>query len=405
VIFLPLIQSKNIDPSEVDFTWFNNLPPSDKAFVVFDALSTLTVNGIFQYGALESLFLIGKKEAQAFLTNKAFHPFITECLMALLAAIPGTAIAGNTFTGELQWFAKAFGFIIYFTYSFLGTHDLINSYNNPQQVIQNDVVDKLWHLNPERYRAENYWQDKTLTEETVRDFLNDVFTKAELDELIFSPTSLDEQRIQSMLHGLDNTVAAAITVIFSFIMIQSGYSGINALANNQLDSWPNGAKIAIGVPFALPLLLFTFYVSKVAYGSFGKAGAAADNSLNNLIKLSALTVLCLGCSTWGYSLGAGVARQEGIFSSVLHTPFGRYGLPIMAFLSCFISGLNGLSPMVLTTTIKTEHPEIDDVVHFLEQKNNGYLIPKVKRYGYFSPSVLHPETELQHLEPIGANPC
>jgi hypothetical protein len=380
--FLPLMESDVIEPSEVDFSWFSTLSPYEQSFVIYCCFSALTVNATFQYGALNRLYELGRKECFLFLVNKKVHPFLTELCMSILAAVPGSAIAGSTFSGEWQWFAKFFGFVIYFTYSFLGTYDLIHSYDNQKALFLYEVLDKLRHLNPEVYVVIDYWGDKALTQDTVDAFLEDVFLKAELNSLMFLPVTPGERRGRLMAGRLDWATAGILTSVYSFIFIQSGYSGINALANNRLSSWTNIQKIAIGVPFAFPLILFSFFISKVVNGQCGKTCVQANRTAANLARFLLLLVISLGCSTWGFALASGVARDENIFSPALNSFFGHIVLPVIAYLSCLIAALNGLTPMVLETTIKTDNPEIEDVVRYLE-RNNEDLMPKLKRYGYF----------------------
>lgn len=388
-----------IDSSAVSYSWFNSLDNQQKSLVVFCALSTFIINSNYQYISINRLLQIGQQDFHLLLKNENIPKTLLTAFAAFLAAVAGGAIAGNAFSGALQWPSRFLGFIIYFTYSYSGTHDLIRLFDSTTRH-QQKIIFKLNYLNNEVFNAKNWWQNKNLNPELVNEFLIKILATEKLNPAIFHDLTQRQQRYQLAATALDYSLSFIFAGSWGFIFTISGFAGFNLLNNNRLSPLANLEKIPIGFIFALPMILFIFFIAKVVHGSGIKAFYAADNNPTNYAKMALITLLCLAGGTWSFSLARGIGRHDTLFYPALDGSFGSIGLPIICYISSVSGMLNLLMSKYLTITHRDESPEPEMVIRYIEKNPN--LIPQPNRYRYFS-RITQSQTAEENLDDLENN--
>lgn len=360
-----------VNLNQVTPNWVANLSPTSMASVIYCGASTAIVSTAFHFRFLRNAALKFGEEATLFRRGKNRKRFCVETSFALLSAISGSAIAGNSFPGEYEWPARILGFTINFALSFLGMNSLIITLTDKDYAFKLKISNEyLKRITPDyQDQVSNLLKNKELNKETAELFLNEVFTlanQANDEKPFFQKKSVSEFKKERCRHLSDSFLAGSLATFASTIYIQSGFSGVNFFSNKNLDDAPTPAKIFSGLLPGLPLALFCFFTIKFFKSPIFALCADVEKSFKNVCKGIALLGLTIGNGTWYYGLETSIVNNKTIFSFILETPFGKSVFPWTAFVIAFNMALNGLAPVFFPPEINIDEPSLKDIIKSLD---------------------------------------
>lgn len=373
-----------------------NLSPARIAAGVFTGITTEWVSGSFGCRYVQIAMLKIQEEVYHFRHRINTKRFITETTMSFLAAITGGAIAGGAYTGEWQWAGRLLGFGMIFSLSFLGLCELIIKLTDKNYAFQLTIIDHLKRMSP-RYHSQvnELLQNKELNKETLPEFLTKVFTLAKttedenlfrnqkISEAFFREKTLSEYKKEKICKIVDFGIASIFTGFCSFMYMQGGFLGTNIILNNLLDDISNIAKICIGASVGFPLAIFIFFNVTVLNSPIVELYPEIKNDFWAMLKMLSLIVLNAGNATWYYGLAEKTADNENIFSGALDSTLGHDIFPIITYLTCFILGMNGLTPTIIPIQINTKHPQLEDVIKYLKLNFSPTVMEGLRKHSCF----------------------
>jgi hypothetical protein len=389
----------NVAPTTATASWLVSLPLAKMIGSIYAGASTLSVSGVFGYRFVHIAKLKLQEEWHLFRQGKNTKRFLTETTMAFLAGITGGSIAGNPYSGALKWGARFLGFSIIFSLSFIGMCELIIKLTDENYAFKLKIIDLLKHLNS-RYRqqVDALLGGKELNNETLSDFLNALMDLGgniqergpilsedqEIAGPLFQKKTRSEYKKEQIRTLGDFGMSTVLTACCSFIYIEGGFLGTNVLFNDLLKNISDVLKILIGIPTALPLALFVFFNIKILNSPVIDLSCEIRNDSRAILKTLVLTGLNVGNAFWYCGLAKMTAENENIFLGALDNSFGKILFPGLSYVTCFVLGINGLTPMLFPPNIKIQDPNLDDVIKYLNYHFPSTVMEGLRKHSYFT---------------------
>ena len=391
-----------ISPTDVSFAVaFKN------ASAAFATLGTGLVSGFFgmRYSKLAAYTIVDE------IHQSKKHPirFITESIMAFNAALAGGTISGDPYSGVIQWGARALGFTVVGSLSFMGMCNYIKKLTDKDLAFKLLIINTyLKHINPKYKVMINTWlQGRELNEETLHDFLERLFNLAEYlknnKALGFPPLFNERSTSERAQAAADNVASFVLTAICSIIYAESAFDGVNILFNlfnRNLDHLPDYGKWGIGYFVGLPLILFVFLTVEFFNSPLVKRFPEIRKKPGELIKSLFLIAFCLANAEWYEGLANLIRTNKNIFSGLLDTEFGSVVFPWAAFITCFVMGVNGLAPEILSQNINWASPTLDDLIKCLEGDLIHLDVERMRQHVFFKPQARQEEKVVPRTDDV-----
>lgn len=425
-------QAAEITPDKVSFGWFQSLSSTSKLGAIYNGASTLIVSSIFCYRFIRIARAKFCEEYNLFKQRLNTKRFITETIMAILAAIPGSAIYGAAYQGITKWIASCIGFLAFGGLSFLGMHDLILRLFDADYAFKMKVLDHLKRIEPRHLEQINHMLDgKQLNNDSLNEFLTKLFTLAEQVETqkrqqaqqttrteqsqpelktpektdqkdpvqreqktqpeqqtttsVFREKTEAEIKAEKRRSIIDYTLAGSLALFCSTMYFQTGFEGVNILAFDSFSALTGAAQFALGFLPGLPLTLFALFTMRFLNIALREMHPNVGEQPCSIAKTLGLVGLCAGNATWYMGLAKFTAANPGIFSFLLTSTIGGV-FPWAAFLTCLNMGINGLTPMVYSPKINTDRPQVKDVFNYLMQ-TPATVIRGLRSHSFFQRPV------------------
>jgi hypothetical protein len=289
---------------------------------------------------LDALRHIMADELALFYQKKNNLRFLIELSAALLSAIVGESIAGNTLTGQGQFVIIIFGAIAYFTFSFIGVYKLFSERFNPDYAFKLKLLDDLSRLEPSEL---DFFESRLLDKDIIYAFLNYLFDKQERGERVFIQKTIQEEHKEQWVRYADQLISFLSAAIYSPIYIENGFRGLNALSRGRLLTMKQYQKILLGFLCGLPLISFIHFSVKTLQAPMLKNFNEMPKDWRSLLYALTVMLFCLGSSTWSFVLAKELAEQDTIFYPLLDGQYGTYVFPVFAYYSIVNIALNSLS--------------------------------------------------------------
>lgn len=397
-------ETENTMPTDVSFSWLSNLSPGSMFGAIYNGVGTIIVSGTFGY---RYTCIAAERFVEEFRHRRHTKRFKTAVATALLSGLGGGAIASGPFVGALAWGARLLGFTVTSCLSFLGTYDLSIKLSDEDYAFKLKVLDHLRRLRPEYQKEIQALLDgQELNEETLKIFLNKLFDLAVEKELQREALELSlcrewSSREVSIHYGRtigDYTLSGTLTGICSFVYLDMGFNGTNALTLNHLDSLPVPAKIVIGVPAGLPLMLFVFFTVKLFESPMVEIFPEIKDNPKELCKAIALIAASDANAKWYYGMARMVAKNSELFAFLATSTFGQTIFPWAGYLVCLTMGVNGLAPMVFPPKINKQNPTLKDVIKTIEVTSvPPELLQSLAKHSFFMKEYKQASISLKSL--------